>query len=452
MEGDEQMKRYLSLMILSSLFIMFLSGCHSDDQKQDNKEEFLPTLVIHSETEVTDSDKYITCNITLYINEIKQFTNLLAGIRLRGNSTQNFDKKPYRIRFDQEIQLLDLGNGASKSWVLLAEYADLSMLRNKITFDLAKGLLRHSFVSDTAFVEVSLNDQNLGVYLLAEQTHVNKHRVNIDESGVYDSSIFDTGYLIELEIDADRRNTEGEYMTDWFDIPGYSINPNNIGWWNAHEYNTSKEASFYVIKSDAKSLAQVQYIQSYMLSVYNAIYNQNSQETITELINIESAVDMYLLQLITNDMDNNFSSVFMYKDKGDKLVFGPPWDFDLSYGNHYLNQATNTINMHHLLFDLGLTTWFQSLVIERWHSISQENDLLETMITSIDSNTTLYHKYFEDNYQKWLGTRQNSGWHIIYIQEGLNTQIDGANHLKQWLLERIEFIQNMISEWQENIN
>src|SRR5690606_5651998 len=125
---------------------------------------------------------------------------------------------------------------------------------------------------DTAYVEVVLNGISQGVYLVAEQTHVNQHRVFIDESGVNDLSIVDTGYLLELEGDLERRTNEGMFMVDWFDIPGYSGNPDEFGWWNIHEYTTSKEPSFYVIKSDAKSIEQVAYIQNYMVDVYDAIY------------------------------------------------------------------------------------------------------------------------------------------------------------------------------------
>jgi len=452
--------------ILLILISTFLIGCNpSNEMPQEStmmpeptpnppetpvlEQGILPILAINSVSEINSSDEYISCQVTLFINGVQQFINLEAEIRLRGNSTQNFDKKPFRIRFEQDIQLLDLGNGPSKSWLLLAEYVDFSMLRNKSTYDLAKDLLRHSFVSDTTFVEVILNGRPLGVYLIAEQTHVNQQRVNIDESGVNDPSILDTGYLIELEIDSGRRNADGDFMVDWFNIPGYSINPNDIGWWNAHEYATSNAASFYVIKSDAKSLEQLLYIQNYMVRVYDAIYLDQSQAAIAELINIESAVDMYLLQLLTNDMDNNFSSTFMYKDKGGKLVFGPPWDFDLSYGNHYMNQTTDTINMHHLLYDLGLMPWFQTLLMERWNTMRQTGGMLDSMIANIDVYSDLYGAYFEANHQNWLTTRQTTGWHVIYVQSGLSSQKDGANHFKNWLLNRIIFIQNKMNDWQQ---
>lgn len=331
------------------------------------------------------------------------------------------------------------------SWLLLAEYVDLSLMRNKITYDLANKLMRNTFVSDSAYVELKVNNVSQGVYLVLEQTHVNPYRINIDESGVLDGSITNTGYLIELEGDGGRRDSEGTFMTDWFDIPGYSGNPSELGWWNYPDYTTSRLLAFYVIKSDAKSPEQVSYIQQYMMDVYDAIYVDQTQETIENLIDVESAVDMYLLQLITNDFDNNFSSRFLIKDKDSKIVFGPPWDFDLSYGNHYSDYASNTIHINHLLYDLAHLPWFLNLVKERWEFISQPNGMISEMLESIDTYQDTYGVLFEANHQMWKNTRQTTGWHVIYHQQGIQSHQDAVNYLRTWLTNRITFINNYLS-------
>jgi hypothetical protein len=411
-------------------------------------QNLIPIISIEtvSATPVLSDEIYTDCSITLNTMETEHaFQNVLAGIRLRGNSTQQFDKKPYRIKFDTDIQLLGLGDGPSKSWLLLAEYVDLSLYRNKITYDLANKLMRKTFVTDSAYVELMLNGVSQGVYLVLEQTHINTYRINIDESGVLDGNITNTGYLIELEGDGGRRDSEGTYMTDWFDIPGYSGNPAELGWWNYPEYTTSELLSFYVIKSDAKSPAQVSYIQDYMMDVYDAIYVDQSQQTIENLIDIESAVDMFLLQLITNDFDNNFSSRFLYKDKDGKIIFGPPWDFDLSYGNHYSDYASDTIHMNHLLYKLSSIPWFMNLVKERWSLISGSSGMIDEMIESIDIYQETYGELFESNHEMWAQTRQTTGWHVIYHQTNINSHEDAVNYLKSWLNARITFINTYLA-------
>lgn len=406
----------------------------------------MPQLYIRfsSVSEITSDEEYTPCEVSL-TSDISEynFLSLSAGIQLRGNSTQNYAKKPYRIRFNQDIQVLGLGHGPSKSWLLLGEYVDISMLRNKTAFDLANQLLRHSFVSDKAFVEVYVNDVYQGVYLLAEQTHVNKNRVNIDESAIETPEITDTGYLLELECDEYRRTEEGDYMSGWFDIPGYSAAQGEIGYWNYDHYTNSSLVSYYIIKSDALSSQQVQYIQNYMLDVYEAIYVTKTESAISSLIIIESAVDMYILQLLSNDVDNNYSSTFVYKDRGGKLIFGPTWDHDLSFGNHLSDTSYETLNMFHLLYDLGNLPWFNAYVKTRWTDISSPGGLLDQIIQEIDVYTNTHGESFEHNHDLWVNTRETTGWHLYY-QEGLTSQMDGKEYLKTWIMNRINFINSYL--------
>ncbi|MDX9692399.1 MAG: CotH kinase family protein, partial [Acholeplasmataceae bacterium] len=148
--------------------------------------------------------------------------------------------------------------------------------------------------------------------------------------------------------------------------------------------------------------------------------------------------------LLTNDYDNNFSSTFVYKDQGGKLVFGPPWDFDLSYGNHTLNPSTSTINMYHLLYALGELPWFKTLLIERWNNINTDNGLINQMKDQIHEYTETYTHYFESNHVMWQNTRTTGGWHF-YAQSGIHSQADGATHFYNWLVERIAFIDTYLT-------
>ncbi len=62
-------------------------------------------------------------------------------------------------------------------------------------------------------------------------------------------------------------------------------------------------------KSDAKSEAQVSYIQSVVTSLYDAIYKTKTKEAVEQFMDIDSAVDMLLFLLIVSDNDANYSSM-----------------------------------------------------------------------------------------------------------------------------------------------
>ena len=414
----------------------------------------MPRMSINTNgVSITSKEDYIDCTVTILSNNQDfNLNQVQAGIRLRGHSTSNFEKVPYRIRFQDKTQPLGLGSGPSRSWILLAEYMDISMLRNYISYNLAKKLLRNSFSSTVEFVEVYLNNVYKGVYLLAEQTQVGEYRVNIDESGVEDPFILDTGFLLELETDMTRRLAEGANMVDWFTIPGYTNLTVDFGWWNMAEYPLSNEVGFYLIKSEAKNLEQIQFIQNYMLDVYNAIYVDKTYEAVNELVDIESAVDMYIMQLLTNDMDYNYSSNYVYKDAGGKLVFGPPWDHDLCFGNHYQNREIDALHIYHLLYALSNYDWFRLLVLERWGIVNGPVliNLINEIRTLLTSTSSLNQIPFNNDYNLWKSTRRNDGWHGIYVQ--YTSQADAAAALVQWYDYRVIFINTMFEGWEEELN
>ena len=110
-------------------------------------------------------------------------------------------KKPLRIKFDTKQNLLGMNDGGEmRNWFLLAEYKDGSMLRNKTALSIASELYGSSglYCADSRFVEVEINGQYWGMYLLTEQQQVNPDRVNITEPAV-DYQGTDIGYFLEFD-------------------------------------------------------------------------------------------------------------------------------------------------------------------------------------------------------------------------------------------------------------
>lgn len=107
-----------------------------------------------------------------------------AKVKVRGNWTTVYDKKPLKIKFNEKQSMLGLNNGAEqKSWLLLAEYKDASMLRNKAALYASREILGEDglYAADTDFVQVIINGEYLGLYLLSDTQQVSSNRVNITE-------------------------------------------------------------------------------------------------------------------------------------------------------------------------------------------------------------------------------------------------------------------------------
>lgn len=149
----------------------------------------------------------------------------------------------------------------------------------------------------------------------------------------------------------------------------------------------------YVIQSDIYNDEQLEFIRNYMQQTIDAIYG-GDETTIRSYVDIDSLVDIYILQEYLKNIDSGFASFYMYKDTGGKLYFGPAWDFDIAAGNdrnldeggyqgiYNQNQNLNvsTVHPNPILCQMISYGWFEDLVIARWFEIS---DIIDGVIQDV---------------------------------------------------------------------
>ena len=144
---------------------------------------------------------YVASTISLSNCVEGEFENVSGQVKVRGNYTSSYPKRPIRIKFDKKRAMCGLNDGqAYKSWVLLAEWKDSSMLRNATAFYLGKTIMGSDdlYTSDFRFVEVYINGAYNGVYLLAEQQQTGAGRVDINEPAKNYEGV-DIGYFFEYD-------------------------------------------------------------------------------------------------------------------------------------------------------------------------------------------------------------------------------------------------------------
>ena len=103
----------------------------------------------------------------------------LTQLKARGNSTFTYaPKKSYQIKLDPKNDLL--GNGEKvKTWVLLANYNDPTMLHDKFFKDLAADLGMYS--ADCDWVDLYYDGEYRGTYLLSEKNSIGETGVDITD-------------------------------------------------------------------------------------------------------------------------------------------------------------------------------------------------------------------------------------------------------------------------------
>lgn len=236
------------------------------------------------------------------------------GVRGRGNSTWDMPKKPYKIKFDEKISIFGLGE--DKEWVLLANYADKTLLRNVVAMKLSE-IVGMEWTPSMLPVEVYLNDEYMGCYTFSEHKKVSKYRVDLDIVGESDNSgdAVTGDYYMEIEQNMDETTC---FRTSICGIPMMFSDP------------------------EVPTAAQYDYIVGYFYDAENALMGNNFTDPENgwqKYIDIESFAKAYIVNELTKNIDGNMrKSSFITKEKGKKLEMYHLWDYDLTLGNcNYLD-------------------------------------------------------------------------------------------------------------------
>lgn len=343
---------------------------------------------------------------------IDTLLNVITEIKGRGNSTWGMPKKPYRLKFKDKAEVL--GMPSNKHWVLLANYADKTLMRNELAFEISRRM-GFEYTPRMKFVDLYLNNTYDGNYMLGEHLRVDKERVNISELKANDSDI-SGGYFLEID------ERKGE--PNWFE--------------------TEKSKTVFCIKSPEDITSpQMEYIKQHVQKVEDIFYS-GSSDMATELaryVDLKTFIDYYLLNELANNVDGNLRlSTFIYKKKNDdKLYFGPVWDYDISFGNANYNDGDKTAGW----IVREKAEWYKrffanaelsAMVKKRWNELRA--DKLKDFAVFIDETAAILDKSQKKNFVRWDILNQYV-WPNPQIAGSYNGEVA---YLKSWLNTRANWI------------
>lgn len=264
-----------------------------------------------------------------------EYRGYLERISGRGNSTWAHAKKPYTIKLKEKFPLCGLDTG--NKWCLLALWREGSKMDNKIAMDIAEELRLPYSVQGT-WVDLYLNGEYAGNYLLTESVSVGEGRVDI--------------YNLEKENKRYNRDIAGAAAYEKEDNKGYLIESGDnisggylIEKEHPDEYETEAGSGFVtsagnLFAVDAPKHAseeQVRYIKDHVENIEQMA--QNGQREVWEYLDLDSFVKMFLIDEISLDIDAATKSVYLYKERDDdKLYSGPAWDFDNAFSDGESNR------------------------------------------------------------------------------------------------------------------
>lgn len=397
-----------------------------------------------------------------------------ANVNVRGNYTTTYEKKPLKINFAKKHNVLGLHNGEKfEKWVLLACWKDFSFLRDYTGLYLAKLMSDKYYASDCKLVEVYINENYWGVYLLAEQQESKRMGITVAKEG---DGVVNTGYLFEYDSYADcvndwiksgKTTILGKTIEqDYFIIDPYSPTNSNDGGhvkdYLGNDCGYGKNVRGYSFKSkydDEKKSFIKNYMNNVVTICREALENNNfykftsdyknivldtsvisSKDCIEKIIDVDSFVCAYILCELAADPDLDWSSFYMSVDFGPegnkKLTFQAPWDFDSAFGHKLVNSwdhvdftktgvkglfaaNRNTSKLAGGLEQRNLgnpwtvmlmqAPWMWKEVSDKWQSISGNMKDAVTRKITEISDDPINVAAFARNYEKWSNLKDGNG-------------------------------------------
>lgn len=396
----------------------------------------LPTVSVHVTTGEDPINK--VDELLSYSSVVSESgTKIVEGsstLRLRGNSTMKFDKKPYRLKFDEKQKMPSCSYKARK-WCLVPNLDDKSLMRNMIGFEVSQSV-GLEYTPYCQPVDLVVNGEYKGNYQLCDLVSVNKNRIDIEE------------------IDTEAHSDASQF--GWFIEIDKLANEEPTGNW----FNSAKGIPVTIKSPDSKEINSLYLdaIKTHFDKLESCVYNAQ----LDTLTGVRHYLDMDSFEryfLASEFMVNSdaYHSIFLHKHiKDDRFYVGPVWDLNLSMNNDsrfYDVNSRKRWSYFESSADAGTIRTFLTKMFDNDPTILQEvknlwatirnSDAVSTdrLLFVIDSLATDLHSSQEQNFKRWDVLSDKLFWNK-YSYGSFQGEI---NALKNAISGRVNWMDGMLN-------
>ena len=288
----------------------------------------------------------------------------ITELKARGNSTFTYaEKKSYQIKLETASDLLQTGENV-KTWVLLANYFDATLMHDKLFKDMAASL-QMPYTASCNWVSLYYDGEYRGVYLLSEKNTVKSTGVAItDMEDAYKEQ--NPSYGTDMQTSSGKNAygmtyfftkdlKEPENITD-----GYLLELNHDQPDEVSGFITRQGKGMNVKSPEWCGEEAMRYISEYYQAFEDAVYatdetgaytgyNESTGKHYYDYVDRDSLVKIFLMQELALNPDGFVSSLYFYKDAGDIMYAGPIWDQDMTLGTGWTKEISPDITDYHYL-------------------------------------------------------------------------------------------------------
>lgn len=405
----------------------------------------LPLMWIHTNGQSIVDDPRITCDMDLIDNGPGNMNCLLDApnayqgkitIEVRGSTSQSFPKVPYGFSTvdatgnDLDVSLL--GYPEEHDWILLNPYNDKTFMRDVLIYDIARSL--NWYASRTRFIELVIDKDYKGIYVLLEKVKRDDGRVDIAKmsSTMNSGDSLSGGYIFKID------KLTGNSGLGWYTSNYNVFLQNHVPDWNQ-------------ITPQQQSYLQG-YVDSFEASLLSPFFT-HPDSGYRHFANVYSFADYFILHEVSNNVDGYRLSTFIHKDRDSRcgrFTMGPLWDFNLSFGNaNYCNGYEyqgwqmyqgcgdgSSYWINKMLQD----SWFKNLLSCRYQQLRQGALSTNSLLARVDAYALQLKDAAVRDSTRWQ-TIGNWIWPNGWVASSWQGELDS---MKVWMTHRMNWIdQNM---------
>lgn len=380
----------------------------------------LPTVSIHTENNVEPYDKEHNINalITIVNEKGNKIQTDSGTVRLRGNNSRKFPKKPYRIKYNKKHKVLD-SPAKAKKWTLINNYGDKTLMRNLLAFELSR-CLGMPYTPYGRSVDVLLNGEYKGNYQLCDHIDDKKNRVELDTLADKSGDRNSTAFLIEVDARAATEDC-------WF--------------------KSEKGTPVTIHYPDDDEITPQQ--KSYIEDCFNVL-----EKDWKKTLDLNTFIRHFFVGELSGNADT-YWSVYMYKHRMNDTIFvGPVWDFDIAFDNDqrtypvnskkdflYRSGGSTTGNMKKFVDDIVVNdAEAKAKMLEIWGE-ARENGMTEQhLLDYIDNMEKNLQESQELNFMRWPMMNE-----LVHENPTLwGSYAEEVENVRRFITERLTWMDNKL--------
>ena len=431
----------------------------------------LPTMYLNTESDrleyLRDSKEHREAAHMMLVDENGKlvYDDDLEWMSGRGNQTWEYLKCGWGIKLQEKTSLM--GMRESKKWVLLANLLDETCgLRNYVAYNLAARAGQGDFTSEVRFIDLYLNNEYWGIYMLAEKIDEGEGKLDIGDldklNEAVNPGLADGSWVPEQKTVL---NESGAVVKAWSeilspgDVSGGYILERNYGFKldsQPHRFCTEAGENYVLRYPSIASEKEVDYIAGVVQQAENALMAPDYIDPVSgmrleELIDMESWAQKYLVEEMTKNEGAGVTSSFFYKKyNSEKLFAGPVWDFDksLGFGEAWSSPEDLTYCSSHPLSQTivwkrfyenpqaykQITELYRKTYREEYLALADELDeVAETISASVEMDYIRWKDEKPVGMFPWLKAHENHKEAVEYLQNWMRARVEFLDSV--WLTE-----------------